>query len=331
MNEEMLARALEARAELFDAKREGALRLFAGFYEGCPDLVIDLYARTLVMHNYADPPAAGEAAIQMARDVLLRRLGWVTAIVVKTRHAADLAQRRGVLIHGARADTRIREHGVRYAVDLLLNRDASFYLDTRTLRAWALQHLRDKTALNTFAYTGSLGAAAMAGGARRVVHLDANRAFLNLAKETYTLNGFPIHKADFIAGDFWAVTSRMRRQGQTFDCVFLDAPFFATGATGTVDLEREAGRLINKARPLVADGGWLVAVNNALFVSGRDYMNTLDSLCADGYMQVEQLIPVPADVTGFPHTIAGAPPVDPAPFNHPTKIAVLRVRRAQRP
>lgn len=327
MTEEMLARALEARAEMFDAKREGALRLFAGFYEGCPDLVIDLYARTLVMHNYADPPAAGEAAIQMARDFLLRRLNWVTAVVVKTRHAAAPAQRRGVLIHGARADTRIREHGVRYAVNLLLNRDASFYLDTRNLRAWALQHLNGKTALNTFAYTGSLGAAAMAGGAQRVIHLDANRAFLNLAKETYTLNGFPIHKADFIAGDFWAVTSRMRREGQTFDCVFLDPPFFAAGDGGTVDLQRDAGRLINKARPLVADGGWLVAVNNALFVSGRDYMNTLDNLCADGYMQIEQLIPVPDDVTGYPYTLAGAPPVDPAPFNHPTRIAVLRIRR----
>ncbi len=327
MNEERLAQALEARAGLFDAKHEGALRLFAGFYEGNPDLVIDLYARTLVMHNYADPPEAGQTAVLAARDFLLRRLNWITAVVVKARHAADPAQRRGVLIHGARADTRIREHGVRYAVNLLLNRDASFYLDTRNLRAWALGHLRGKTALNTFAYTGSLGAAAMAGGAQRVVHLDANRAFLNLAKETYTLNGFPIHKADFIAGDFWAVTSRMRREGQTFDCVFLDPPFFAAGDGGTVDLQRDAGRLINKARPLVADGGWLVAVNNALFVSGRDYLRTLEDLCADGFMQVEQIIPVPADVTGYPHTLAGAPPVDPAPFNHPTRIAVLRIRR----
>ncbi len=330
MNEEMLSQAVEARADMFDAKRETALRLFAGFYEGNPDLVIDLYARTLVLHNYADPPDAGQAGVEAAQAFLLRRLDWISAIVVKDRRSRDPARRKGRLTCGARADTRIREHGVRYAIDLLLNRDASFYLDTRNLRAWALRHLRDKTVLNTFAYTGSLGAAAMAGGAQRVAHLDANRAFLNLAKETYTLNGFPIHKADFIAGDFWGVTSRMRREGQTFDCVFLDPPFFASGDTGKVDLERESGRLINKARPLVADGGWLVAVNNALFVSGRDYMDALDNLCADGFMQVEQLIPAPADVTGYPHTVAGAPPVDPAPFNHPTKIAVLRVRRKRR-
>jgi 23S rRNA (cytosine1962-C5)-methyltransferase len=36
---------------------------------------------------------------------------------------------------------------------------------------------------------------------------------------------------------------------------------------------------------------------------------------------------VPPDCTGYPATRVSAPPVDPAPFNHPTKIAILRVRR----
>ncbi|MCS7062038.1 MAG: class I SAM-dependent methyltransferase [Anaerolineae bacterium] len=327
MNEETLARAIEARAEWFDPQHETAVRLFAGFYEGNPQLVIDLYARTLVIHNYADPPEAGQTDVEQAQDFLLQRLGWVRAVVLKTRHASDPAQRRGRLIHGTKADTRIREGGVRYAINLLLNRDASFYLDTRTVRTWARQYLRGKTVLNAFAYTGSLGAAAMAGGAARVIHLDANRTFLNLAKETYTLNGFPIHKADFIADDFWAFTSRLRRAGQTFDCVFLDPPFFAAASTGTVDLLNHSERLINKVRPLVTDGGRLVVINNALFLSGRDYLGTLNELCADGYMTIEELISVPSDVTGYPHTTVGAPPVDPAPFNHPTKIVVLRVQR----
>jgi 23S rRNA (cytosine1962-C5)-methyltransferase len=55
--------------------------------------------------------------------------------------------------------------------------DASFYLDTRNLRGWALEHLAGKSVLNTFAYTGSLGVAAKAAGASRVVHLDLNKTF----------------------------------------------------------------------------------------------------------------------------------------------------------
>jgi 23S rRNA (cytosine1962-C5)-methyltransferase len=181
--------------------------------------------------------------------------------------------------------------------------------------------------LNTFAYTGSLGVAALAGGASRVVHLDRSRVFLNVAKASYTLNGFPIHKADFRTGDFFTQVSHLKRAGERFDCVFVDPPFFSTTGRGTIDLVHASHRVINRVRPLINDGGYLVAINNALFVSGAETVKTLEDLCADGYLSIEELIPVPPDFTGYPRTIARTPPVDPAPFNHSTKIAVLRVRR----
>jgi len=100
-------------------------------------------------------------------------------------------------------------------------------------------------------------------------------------------------------------------------------------------------------------------VNNALFVSGRDFLAEIERLGTGGWMELEEIIPVPADAAGTfssdpvgtfpsdatgifpanaPETIppdpAGASPqyesllpADPAPFNHATKIAVLRVRR----
>jgi 23S rRNA (cytosine1962-C5)-methyltransferase len=121
--------------------------------------------------------------------------------------------------------------------------------------------------------------------------------------------------------------NRMKRAGERFDCVFLDPPFFAATHRGVVDLANNHTKLINKVRPLINDGGCLIAVNNALFLSGADYIKELDLLCADGYLSIEELIPVPPDFTGFPQTRVGAPIIDPAPFNHATKIAVLRVRR----
>ena len=56
-------------------------------------------------------------------------------------------------------------------------------------------------------------------------------------------------------------------------------------------------------------------------------MQMLETLCADGYLSMEALIPVPQDFIGYSATPVGTLPADPAPFNHPTKIAVLRVRR----
>jgi len=321
--------ALAARAGLFDDRHQTAFRLLNGFTEGCPELVVDLYARTLVIHNYADPPQAGAPLVDAALKFLTSRLPWAQAAILKTRNDPTEAGRRGTVIHGTQIDRKVRERGVWYALDLTLSRDASFYLDTRNLRKWAIEHLKDKTVLNTFAYTGSLGVAAMAGDANRVVHTDLSRSFLNLAKTSYALNGFSIDKKDFVAGDFFPLVSRMKRSGERFDCVFLDPPFFSVTGRGTVDLAAEGRHLINKVRPLVSDGGWLVAVNNALYVSGKEFMAILEELCADGYLQVEELIPVPEDFTGYPGTVVGKPITDPAPFNHSTKIAGLRVKRKE--
>ncbi len=173
------------------------------------------------------------------------------------------------LSYGETADRKIIENGVWYAIDPMINRDTSLYLDTRNVRLWASQHLKDRSALNTFAYTGSLGVAAQAGGATRVVHLELNRRFLNIAKTSYTLNGFPINKSDFQTGDFWPRINRLKTADERFDCVFLDPPIYSATTRGVVDLAQGYTRLINKVRPLINHDGFLVAINNALFVSGR--------------------------------------------------------------
>jgi 23S rRNA (cytosine1962-C5)-methyltransferase len=323
----LLETAITARAALFDERHESAFRLFNGFYEGLPALVVDVYGRTVVLHNYADPPESGLALADEARLFLRPRLPWLQTAVLKSRHSPHPDLRNGVILNGEAPDHKIREHGLWYALDLTLHRDASLYLDTRPLRKWAIENLRGKTVLNTFAYTGSLGVAAMGGGAKRAVHLDLNRKFLNVAKTSYTMNGFPIVKSDFITSDFFPGVARLKREGAYFDCVFLDPPFFSSTAKGTVDLLDDSQRLINKVRPLVADGGWLVVVNNALFVGGQEYMLMLEELCADGYLSIDGSIPVPEDFTGYPETRVGAYVTDPAPFNHPTKIALLKVKR----
>lgn len=326
-----LAAALAARSECFDLRHETAFRLFHGFTEGCPTLAADLYGRTLVLHNYADPPASMSALTEQAADFYQSQLPWLRAVLVKARYGDMEAARKGMILRGDTLDRFVRENGVWYAIDLQINQDAGFYLDTRHLREWLKGHSAGKTVLNTFAYTGSLGVAARAGGASRVVQLDLSRAFLNVAKDSYVRNGFAIPRADFLAGDFWPQISRLKREGARFDCVIVDPPIFSQTRHGTVNLVADSRRVLNKVRPLIADGGVLVAINNALFVSGAEYLAMLQELCADGYLLLETLIPVPVDFLGGLMPPASGLPADPAPFNHSTKIAVLRVRRKKPP
>ena len=323
----LVERAFQAREGLLNAPHQDALRLFNGFCEGWPELVADVYGTTLVLFNYADPPSTLEPALAEAGDFYRARLPWLEAVLVKTRAAADPAERSGQVVWGGPLARRVRENGVWYALDLTLHQDASFYLDTRRLRAWLREQSAGLDVLNTFAYTGSLGAACLAGGAARVVQVDRERRFLNLAKDTCSLNGWPVKRSDFLSGDFFRLAGQMRRRGESFDLVILDPPFFSAGSAGRVDLVGDPARLVNKLRPLVRDGGRLVAVNNALFTSGREYIEALEHLGADGFLAVEELIAVPEDVCGYPATRLSTLPADPAPFNHATKIAVLRVKK----
>jgi 23S rRNA (cytosine1962-C5)-methyltransferase len=248
----------------------------------------------------------------------------VAAIIVKTRSSHAAGERRGLAAFGTVQTQKVSEHGIWYSIDLTMHQDCSFYLDTRALRRWAIERLKDKSVLNAFAYTGSLGVAALGGGASQVVQLDRSRRFLDVAKSSYALNGFAVHDKDFMQTDFFRAAGRLRRGNGRFDCVFLDPPFFATSAAAKVDQERHGTRLINKVRPLLAAGGLLVAVNNALYVSGEAYMKVLDAVCSDGYVELCEIIPVPRDCTGFLQIEQSPPITDPAPFNHSTKIAILR-------
>lgn len=89
----------------------------------------------------------------------------------------------------------------------------------------------------------------------------------------------------------------------------------------------ESHRIMNKVRPLINNDGYLIVVNNALFVSGADYFSSLEKLCMDGYLSIETLIPVPENFIGYEQTRVNSPLVDPSPFNHSTKIAILKVKR----
>ncbi len=327
--EPFLTAAIDARSGFFAEPHTTGFRLFNGFTEGAPQLALDVYGKTLVVNDHSESTTGDEATVKRALEIVRERLPWLTSALWKVRNAKDEGLRNGSVLFGTEKDLarRIVEDGVTYALDLRLNRDSSLYLDTRELRSWAKKNLNGKRVLNTFSYTGSLGVAARAGGAVQVMHTDFNNAFLSVAKDSYSMNTWPIAKRDFRLGDFFDVMGQLKRDDELFDCVFVDPPYFSVTVQGRVDLAHDMDRVLNKARPLVAHNGYLVVVNNGLFVSGAGFLTTLTKLCDDGYMTIEERVGVPDDFLGYPTTKQGSLPVDPAPFVHSTKMAILSVRR----
>ena len=309
-----------------EPNHNGAFRLFNGFTEGIPELVVDVLAKTAVIHDYSDT-GMENFQLQHIQERILDALPFCKAIVLKFRRNADCSTRNGQLLYGVKADERICEYGITYAVDLFRNRDNSFYADTRFLRKYLLETSRDKRVLNTFAYTGSLGVAAFAGGAADVVQTDLSGKFLELGQRSCHCNAIHFDKHNFMVGNFFPVVAKLKKAGALFDMVILDPPFFSKTDRGVVDLANEPLRLINKLRPRVADDGQLIVVNNSLFLSGMQFLNALDSICDGEYLTRTEIIPIPEDFTGFDPEYQRYYQVDPYPFNHPTKIVVLKVKR----
>lgn len=321
-----LQKSLHLRQEDHSLSESDAYRIFNGFYEGLPGLVVDCYANTILISNHSRQPESLNSPIEQISQFSSTEIPGIDSVLLKTRHSTDPEERKGRLLQGQALPQQITEHEIRYAIALRLNQDDSFYPDTRNLRHWLLQNSNQKSILNCFAYTGSLGIAALAGAASAVVQNDINGEALSLAEKSYQLNNFN-QVMTILKRDFFSAVNALKKSEKLFDIVILDSPFFSSTRYGKVDLQKESVHLINKVRPLVAHEGRLIVINNALYVSGKQFIDEINDLCKTGYVAMESIITIPSDITGYPETITANPPVDPAPFNHPTKICVLKVLR----
>lgn len=296
------------RAEMGE-ERSGVRRV----RHGLSGLLVERYAGTLI---FSDNSA--DASYRKTAEAAAEKLP--CSILYKWRKSRNFRERNGTMLQGE-PDRFIVEHGVKYAVNLTLNQDNSFYGDTSELRRYLLENSAGKKVLNTFAYTGSLGVAALAGGAEKVVQSDLSGKFLALAKGSVTLNGLDENRMEIVEGNFFPVVSHFKKERRQFDTIILDPPFFSASSKGTVDLLNFPVALVNKVRPLAADGGEIIMVNNALFLSGKDFLAAADALCDNEYLCRAGIINIPEEFCST-STVA-----DPAPFNHPTKIVRFQVKR----
>lgn len=323
---ETFQKCLQTRKDDPSLASTQAYRLYNGYYEGLPALVVDRYANTVVISNHAKADQDLSVSIFSILRTIQKNLPEIETILLKSRHSKNEEDSKGKLIFGDSLPTKITENRVNYALDLRLNQDDSFYPDARNLRAWLTQNSENKKVLNLFAYTGSLGIAALSGGASEVLQTDLDGKFLNLAKSSAELNNFR-GEMKLWRSEFYKAIARLKQDKSLFDILILDPPFFSETARSIIDLQKEYVNLVNKVRPLVAHEGKLVLVNNALYVSGSTIIEQINQMSQSGYLSLDEIIAVPKDVTGYPSTVLSKPPVDPSPFNHPTKISILHITR----
>jgi 23S rRNA (cytosine1962-C5)-methyltransferase len=165
-------------------------------------------------------------------DVLLpmlqRRLG-------TTHHRVTLSERTAKLegvaprdesSPGCPGNLRIREHGVRYRVDLATGHKTGFFCDQRDNRkdfsAWATGDV-----LDLCCYTGGfLASVARVGRAASITGVDLDEEALETARENLNLNQV---RAQLVHADAFDWLRQVAGAGRRFDTIVLDPPKFIPG------------------------------------------------------------------------------------------------------
>lgn len=126
--------------------------------------------------------------------------------------------------HGT-TELTVREHGLRFKVDIETGQKTGFFLDQRENRKLVQQFSAGKRVLNAFSYTGGFSVYALAGGAASVDSVDSSEPALALAEENVRLN-IPDAAHQTIAADCF----EFLREDHTYDLIVLDPPAFAKHA-----------------------------------------------------------------------------------------------------
>ncbi len=211
------------REQCVAAEDTDAYRLVHGENDLLPGLIVDRYGDYLVVQFHTRGIERWKTEILAALEEVCKPEGIYERSDVAVRHYDDLSPAAGPLSGSVPDLVAIREHGLKFLVDIKGGQKTGFFLDQRDKRAAFRRYARDKSVLNCFSYTGGFSVYALAGGARRVVNVDSSGPALDLARKNVILNGFDLSCCDFVAKD---VKAYFRAGSEEFDAVVLDPPAF---------------------------------------------------------------------------------------------------------
>ena len=248
-----------------------------------PEVTADAFGGLYVISLYRDlTPAEEEALLDAAvaawapRSVYLKRRpreARVLANVAKEALAPEVPA-RGEPVESLTA----LENGLSFLIRPAQGLSVGLYLDMRDTRVWLKDEVRGRTVLNLFAYTCAFGVVATAGGATRALNIDASRRVLEWGEENARLNGQPVGRYDYVAGDVFDWLKRLAKKGEAFDVVVSDPPSFSTTRTARFSAARDYAKLAEAAARVVAPGGRLVACCNHAGLPARRF----EAMVAEG-------------------------------------------------
>jgi len=297
---------LELRAALIAAEATDAWRAIHGASDARPHWYIDRLGDWLLSVGGQDLDAAQKTELE---------------VLVKAFHARGAYHQKSssperVMGEAAPDYFTIRENSMSFALSFQVGASFGLFLDQRDNRRRLLTGCvaagfrlsgtagvegerwgAGRQVLNTFAYTcGFSVCAAMAGA--HTTSIDLSRAHLDWGRRNFLLNQIEPANHEFIFGDVFEWLGRLQRKQRRFDMIILDPPTFSRSKdTRVFRAERDYGKLVSAALPLLKKDGILFASTNAATWPPDAFLSCLKDALASQHRQVidQHYVPQPPD------------------------------------
>jgi 23S rRNA (cytosine1962-C5)-methyltransferase len=269
---------LALREALIDPDSTNAYRLIHGASDGWPVWYVERLGDYLLSQSaHALSPGQREELGRVAK--LFSARGVYHKVLTRQVRRAARAEASPQLVLGEAAPARfmVREDGLQFELSFTEGYSTGLFLDQRDNRRRLLtRHVASAfpllpaamgndqwELLNVFAYTCGFSVCAAKAGAR-TTSLDLSRRWLDWGKRNFVLNQLEPAGHEFIYGEAFDWLRRLAKKGRRFDVILLDPPTFSQSReSGVFQAEKDYGRVVAAALPLLKAGGVLFASTNA--------------------------------------------------------------------
>jgi 23S rRNA (cytosine1962-C5)-methyltransferase len=265
---------LALRTSVIEPEATTACRLIHGASDGWPGWFVEKLGDFLLSQSEAPlSTKQNEELSRLARIFSAR--GTYHKILSRQVRRSNTTEASPQLAFGEGAPERfeILENGVRFEMSFNEGYSVGLFLDQRDNRRRLLTgHIAadfpqlpasNFHLLNCFAYTCGFSVCSAKAGAV-TTSLDLSKKYLEWGKRNFALNGLDPATHDFIYGDTFDWLRRLGKKGRMFDVIVLDPPTFSQSKEhGTFRAEKDYGKLVTAALPVLKPGGILFASTNA--------------------------------------------------------------------
>jgi 23S rRNA (cytosine1962-C5)-methyltransferase len=265
---------LALRVALIDPQETDAFRVIHGASDGWLGWYVERLGQFLL--SQSEQPLRAEQREELARLAkLFSARGAYHKILSRQVRRTTAAEASPQLVLGEAAPDRfeICENGIRFELGFNEGYSTGLFLDQRdNRRRFLTGHVAadfpqpstlNPQLLNCFAYTCGFSVCAARAGAK-TTSLDLSKKYLEWGRRNFALNGLDPAAHDFIYGDAFDWLRRLAKKGRVFDAVALDPPTFSQSKEhGVFRAEKDFGKLVAAALPLIRPGGVLFASTNA--------------------------------------------------------------------